>query len=136
MIQDNDPHEVKSEAPFKPKGRRDDGHLRISAVAGVGVLLPDKEDLASYSLMFDATVMNPLVMCRRDAARLRPRHAILQAVEGKEDKCRDIYKVTFKLFPLAFYTCDNGGTPATSLSVNSEASRTRNTRITTRWENG
>lgn len=36
--------------------------LRVNAVAKTRVLFPDKQDLVSYSFVFDITVTNPLTV--------------------------------------------------------------------------
>lgn len=52
-------------------------------------LFPDKSDVASYSLMFDEvdeiTVTSLLKVCRLDAARLRPGHAIAPAMRDRNE---------------------------------------------------
>lgn len=80
------PHEVGSKPPFKPRGGVEPGHgsFLMDAFARAGALFPDKQDLASYSFAFCVPVTSPLKVCRLDAARLRPGHAIEQAVKGKE----------------------------------------------------
>lgn len=70
------PHEVESEAPFKLGASRGNGNLRKDAVVSAGIMCPDKQDLASHSLVFGFPLTGPVMVGRLDAALLPPGQAM------------------------------------------------------------